>query len=79
MIYKFNFKQKPFNYALCGQVETDNFFKWFAENAPFGVRLIGKPEELKELEGGLNNFTKSFKPQDYFERIDPESCEKDND
>ena len=56
MIYKFNFKQKPFNYALCGQVETDNFFKWFAENAPFGVRLIGKPEELKELESGLNNF-----------------------
>lgn len=52
MIYKFFFTKKPFSSLIAGQVETNNFNKWFMEHAPYGVRLAGKPDLLKEREGG---------------------------
>lgn len=52
MFYKFKFTQKPFHTVLTGQVETEHFYKWFMENAPYGVRLEGKPIPLLEREGG---------------------------
>jgi hypothetical protein len=56
MIYKFKFTQKPFASPIEGQVETDNFYKWFVENAPYGVRLSGQPKPIEQREGGGNGF-----------------------
>ncbi len=70
MIYKFKFKQKPSSSIMEGQVETDNFYKWFVENAPYGVRLEGKPEIIDQREGGVvNDFTARFSRKDYLEQI----------
>lgn len=78
MIYVFKFTQKPFKSLLVGQVETEHFYKWFVENAPFGCRLEGKPEIHNEFQGGVENYTEGFNRSEIQKKINTES-ERKND
>lgn len=79
MIYTFKFTQKPFRSPILGQVETENFYKWFMENAPYGVRLEGRPLIVAERVGGVMDFTNNFARSVYAGEIDLESGENSND
>lgn len=61
MIYQFQFTRKPFASSYEGQVECDNFYQWFMLNAPYGVRLKGKPKIIETKQNNLTDYTKSFK------------------
>lgn len=69
--YKFSFIQKPWKTPLIGKVQTDNFLKWFMENAPFGVRLVGTAHEIgKDI--NLTDYSNGFSRLTYNDNINME-------